>query len=188
MSARSRRSIRVVAFSSLTGRPLTVSLHERYSIVSTRHHSSERKRQRSVTEIQAAACAHFGLSSRSSLLGSGLYRLASAGGDVPRPRADQRNPTVDRRHFGGRDHATVLYAWRRTTAHIAADDASREAVEKLCSQLGLDPSQAQSSAPTDQPERLPQICPQSIHRRLPDCSSSKPSSQPHSPYYLLLFY
>jgi chromosomal replication initiator protein len=40
------------------------------------------------------------------------------------------------RHFGGRDHTTVLHAWRRTTARIAADDASREAVEKLSSQLG----------------------------------------------------
>jgi chromosomal replication initiator protein len=42
------------------------------------------------------------------------------------------------RHFGGRDHTTVLHAWRRTTARIAADAASREAVEKVCDQLGCE--------------------------------------------------
>ena len=36
------------------------------------------------------------------------------------------------RQFGGRDHTTVLHAWRRTSARLADDDATREAVEKLC--------------------------------------------------------
>jgi chromosomal replication initiator protein len=36
------------------------------------------------------------------------------------------------RQFGGRDHTTVLHAWRRTSARIADDDTTREAVEKLC--------------------------------------------------------
>ncbi len=35
------------------------------------------------------------------------------------------------RQFGGRDHTTVLHAWRRTSARIAEDDVTREAVEKL---------------------------------------------------------
>ena len=35
------------------------------------------------------------------------------------------------RHFGGRDHTTVLYACRRTAARIADDEHAREAVEKL---------------------------------------------------------
>ena len=35
------------------------------------------------------------------------------------------------RQFGGRDHTTVLHAWRRTSARLAADAASREAVDKL---------------------------------------------------------
>ncbi len=39
------------------------------------------------------------------------------------------------RQFGGRDHTTVLHAWRRTSARIATDDSSREAVEKLCRAL-----------------------------------------------------
>jgi chromosomal replication initiator protein len=39
------------------------------------------------------------------------------------------------RHFGGRDHTTVLHAWRRTSARIATDTAAREAVENLCRAL-----------------------------------------------------
>jgi chromosomal replication initiator protein len=43
------------------------------------------------------------------------------------------------RHFGGRDHTTVLHAWRRTTARILDDQDAREAVEKLCRNLGSNP-------------------------------------------------
>jgi chromosomal replication initiator protein len=39
------------------------------------------------------------------------------------------------REFGGRDHTTVLHAWRRTTARVASDEESRLAVEKLCETL-----------------------------------------------------
>ncbi len=53
---------------------------------------------------------------------------------LARELTDESLPAIGR-HFGGRDHTTVLHACRRTTARIAADDASREAVEKLCAQL-----------------------------------------------------
>jgi chromosomal replication initiator protein len=39
------------------------------------------------------------------------------------------------RHFGGRDHTTVLHACRRTAARIATDEASRQAVESLSRSL-----------------------------------------------------
>jgi chromosomal replication initiator protein len=42
------------------------------------------------------------------------------------------------REFGGRDHTTVLHAWRRATARIASDKESRQAVEKLCETLGCE--------------------------------------------------
>ena len=84
------------------------------------------------------------------------------------------------RHFGGRDHTTVLHAWRRTTARIATDDASREAVEKLCSQLGHQaPLDAQIT--TARPASLRdfhQICPQPIHRHIP--AILQPASQVHN--------
>jgi chromosomal replication initiator protein len=40
------------------------------------------------------------------------------------------------RHFGGRDHTTVLHAWRRARERIADDDVSRLAVENLRERLG----------------------------------------------------
>ncbi len=39
------------------------------------------------------------------------------------------------RHFGGRDHTTVLHACRRTAQRITQDAAAREAVEKLQREL-----------------------------------------------------
>jgi chromosomal replication initiator protein len=142
--------IRVVAFSSLTGRPLTVELaREVLDGLYPATTQSERGRPRSVTEIQAAACEHFGLSSEELLSSARTARIAwprQVAMYLARELTSESLPSIGR-HFGGRDHTTVLHAWRRTTARIAADDASREAVEKLCSQLGHNPSQAQSSSP-----------------------------------------
>ncbi len=39
------------------------------------------------------------------------------------------------REFGGRDHTTVLHAWRRTEERISANANSRAAVEELRSRL-----------------------------------------------------
>ena len=39
------------------------------------------------------------------------------------------------RQFGGRDHTTVLYAWRRACARIASDESTRRGVEELCERL-----------------------------------------------------
>jgi chromosomal replication initiator protein len=39
------------------------------------------------------------------------------------------------RHFGGRDHTTVLHACRRASTRLAADEDARRAVEKLCESL-----------------------------------------------------
>ena len=40
------------------------------------------------------------------------------------------------RHFGGRDHTTVLHACRRADARLAADESSRMAVDELRRALG----------------------------------------------------
>jgi chromosomal replication initiator protein len=39
------------------------------------------------------------------------------------------------RHFGGRDHTTVLYAWRRTSERISTDASCRTAVHNLLGTL-----------------------------------------------------
>ena len=35
------------------------------------------------------------------------------------------------KQFGGRDHTTVLHAWRRIDSRVGADDKTRRAVEEL---------------------------------------------------------
>jgi chromosomal replication initiator protein len=133
--------IRVVAFSSLTGRPLTIELTREVLDglypVSTGH---QRQGPTSVGEIQAAACEHFGLSTEELLSTARTARIAwprQVAMYLSRELTEESLPSIGR-HFGGRDHTTVLHAWRRTTARIAADAASREAVEKLCDQLGCE--------------------------------------------------
>jgi chromosomal replication initiator protein len=131
--------IRVVAFSSLTGRPLSVELAtEVLDNLYPPEKGQRRQGTRSVGEIQAAACEHFGLSSEELLSPARTARIAwprQVAMYLARELTSESLPSIGR-HFGGRDHTTVLHAWRRTTARIATDDASREAVEKLCDQLG----------------------------------------------------
>ncbi len=131
--------IRVVAFSSLTGRPLNVELaREVLDGLYPPTKNPQRRGTKSVAEIQAAACEHFGLSSDELLSSARTARIAwprQVAMYLARELTSESLPSIGR-HFGGRDHTTVLHAWRRTTARIASDDASREAVEKLCDQLG----------------------------------------------------
>jgi chromosomal replication initiator protein len=49
---------------------------------------------------------------------------------LARELTDESLPAIGR-HFGDRDHTTVMYACRRASARIAGDAAVREAVEKL---------------------------------------------------------
>lgn len=131
--------IRVVAFSSLTGRPLTSELaREVLDNLYPASTQTERRGPRSVAEIQTAACEHFGLSTEELLSPARTARIAwprQVAMYLARELTSESLPSIGR-HFGGRDHTTVLHAWRRTTARIADDESSREAVEKLCSQLG----------------------------------------------------
>ncbi len=140
--------IRIVAFSSLTGRPLTVELARK--VLDNLYPATrqlEDRRRRSVAEIQAAACEHFGLSSEELLSSARTARIAwprQVAMYLARELTSESLPSIGR-HFGGRDHTTVLHAWRRTTARIATDDASREAVEKLSNQLSSTHNQPQST-------------------------------------------
>jgi chromosomal replication initiator protein len=145
--------IRVVAFSSLTGRELTVELAR--EVLDGLYPSSERferRRAKSVDEIQAAVGEHFGLSSEELLSTNRTARIAwprQVAMYLARELTGESLPAIGRR-FGGRDHTTVLHAWRRTGARILADDSSREAVEKLCSELGYEHQQSQSRTPDRQ--------------------------------------
>jgi chromosomal replication initiator protein len=129
--------IRVVAFGSLTGRPLTGELAREVLDGLYPRPPSPGQRNRTIREIQAATCREFGLSPDELLSPARTARIAwprQVAMYLARELTGESLPAIGRQ-FGGRDHTTVLHAWRRTTARIASDEASREAVEKLCRTL-----------------------------------------------------
>jgi chromosomal replication initiator protein len=126
--------IRVVAFSSLTGRPLTVELAQE---VLDGLYPVTPATQRSISEIQAAACDHFGLSSEELLSSTRTARITwprHVAMYLARELTEESLPAIGR-HFGGRDHTTVLHAWRRTEERMAKDSSSRRSVETLRERL-----------------------------------------------------
>jgi chromosomal replication initiator protein len=130
--------IRVVAFGSLTGRPLTGELaHEVLNSLYPRTAAFGHRNPRTIAEIQAAACEHFSLSLPELLSSARTPSIAwprQVAMYLARELTSESLLTIGR-HFGGRDHTTVLHAWRRTTARMLTDDAAREAVENLCRSL-----------------------------------------------------
>jgi chromosomal replication initiator protein len=129
-----------VAFSSLTGRPLTAELANEV-LNSLYPRPSASTRARTISEIQAAACAHFGLSSDELLSSTRSPRVAwprQVAMYLARELTGESLPSIGR-EFGGRNHTTVMHACRRAGARIATDAEAREAVEKLCAQLGVSP-------------------------------------------------
>jgi chromosomal replication initiator protein len=142
--------IRVVAFSSLTGRPLTGTLaHEVLNTLYPRTKAGAADPPRSIADIQIAVGQHFNLSPEELLSSARTPRIAwprQIAMYLSRELTTESLPAIGR-HFGGRDHTTVLHAWRRTSARIAADDDARQAVDRLCHRLGaIVPGHAPSSA------------------------------------------
>ncbi len=130
--------IRVVAYGSLTGRALTPELAG--EVLDGLYKTGTPGRcggMRSITEIQAAACKQFGISADELLSAGRTARVAwprQVAMYLSRELTGESLPSIGRQ-FGGRDHTTVLHAWRRTEQRIKADPGSREAVEKLRGQL-----------------------------------------------------
>jgi len=135
--------IRIVAFSSLTGRPLTAELaHEVLDRLYPLPATAGRRGSRSVGDIQASVSEHFGLSGNELLSSSRTPRIAwprQVAMYLARELTGESLPAIGR-HFGGRDHTTVLHACRRTAERIAEDVSAREAVEKLQQELAGRPS------------------------------------------------
>jgi chromosomal replication initiator protein len=129
--------IRVVAFSSLTGRPLTRELAG--EVLDTLYPRTKlgRGEPSSIAEIQAAVGAHFGLTPAELLSTTRSARIAwprQVAMYLARELTGESLPAIGR-HFGGRDHTTVLHACRRASTRLAADEDARRAVEKLCESL-----------------------------------------------------
>jgi chromosomal replication initiator protein len=126
--------IRVVAFGSLTGRPLSAELATE---VLDGLYPCARARVRSIAEIKAAACEQFGISPEELVSATRTARLAwprQVAMYLARELTQESLPTIGR-EFGGRDHTTVLHAWRRTEERMSANLASKSAVEELRTRL-----------------------------------------------------
>ncbi len=132
--------IRTVAFSSLTGRPLTGDLAQEVLEGLYPRTGAAGRTARSVADIQSATAKHFEISTEELLSSGRAARIAwprQVAMYLSRELTDESLPSIGR-HFGGRDHTTVLHACRRASARIGEDQASREAVEKLCRDLGCE--------------------------------------------------
>jgi chromosomal replication initiator protein len=124
--------VRVVAFGSLTGRPLTADLAA--EVIAGLYPELQRRRSApTVGAIQELTAEAFGIS---------VAQLASASraASIAWPRqiamylarelTDQTLPAIGRA-FGGRNHTTVLHAYRRTAERLASDAEAFELVQRL---------------------------------------------------------
>ena len=121
--------------------------------------SGRQRSRESVAAIQAAACEHFGLSREELLSPSRTSRITwprQVAMYLARELTSESLPAIGRQ-FGGRDHTTVLHAWRRITTRIADDHATREAVDDA-------PQEPRAQAPLTH-ARPPSLkdCRQAIH-------------------------
>ena len=131
--------IRVVAFSSLTGRPLEAKLAG--EVLDGLYPQSEPP-VRSIAEIKAAACEQFDVSPEELISAARTARVTwprQVAMYLARELTQESLPAIGRQ-FGGRDHTTVLHAWRRTEKRMSTNPSSRTAVEELRARLSSDRS------------------------------------------------
>ncbi len=112
--------IRIVAFSSLTGRPLSAEL---VTEVLDGLYPASHARSHSVADIQLAVSEQFEVSEQELLSSTRVARVAQPrqlAMYLARELTSESLPAIGRR-FGGRDHTTVLHAWRRIDERLATD-------------------------------------------------------------------
>jgi chromosomal replication initiator protein len=127
--------IRLVAFGSLTGRTLDADLAT--DVLSRLGIALGAGRAPSIVDVQAAACAHFGLTHDELLSRSRTERVVwprQAAMYLCKELTSHSLPTIARA-FDGRDHTTVLYASRRVAAHITMSPAAYADIEAITAAL-----------------------------------------------------
>ena len=127
--------IRVVAYGSLTGRPVTPDLA---SEVLAGLYPGTRVRRFTVRDIQQHTCEAFGLSMDDLLSTSRAAPVAwprQVAMYLARELTDQTLPAIGRA-FGGRNHTTVMHACRRTAERMATDPEAYDIVRRLTVELG----------------------------------------------------
>jgi chromosomal replication initiator protein len=126
--------IRVIAFGSLTRRPVSAELAEE---VLSGLYPDLRSRRRSIHEIQQLTADAFGVSLDDMLSSARTAHLAwsrQVAMYLSRELTDHTLPAIGRA-FGNRNHTTVMHACRRTAERIAKDADAFATVERLTREL-----------------------------------------------------
>jgi chromosomal replication initiator protein len=129
--------IRVVAFGSLTGRPVTPELAD--EVLDGLYPGTKPSQARTVREIQEETCEAFGVTLEQLLSTSRAAPVAwprQVAMYLARELTDQTLPAIGRA-FGGRNHTTVMHACRRTAQRMAADADAQETIRRLSARLGV---------------------------------------------------
>jgi len=132
--------IRVVAFASLTRRPISAELtREVLSTLYPPPRATSRSGDEMIASIQDAACKHFRVAREELLSTSRARRLAwprQLTMYLARELTEESLPAIGRQ-FGGRDHTTVLHACRRAHERLARDSAARETLASIRATIDL---------------------------------------------------
>jgi chromosomal replication initiator protein len=132
--------IRVVAYASLTDRPLTTALAEKVlaDLYPARPgQAGDRRAPLTVEAIQDATAEAFGLTREELLSSSRAARLAwprQVAMYLAREHTGETLPAIGAR-FAGRNHTTVMHACKRTAQRIAADPEAFDFVRRLTDHL-----------------------------------------------------
>ena len=143
--------IRVVAFSSLAGRPLTVDvarevLDDLYPLARVTGRAGGATARPTIADVQELCAEAFGLTCEELLSQNRSPRLAwprQVAMYLAREHTGETLPAIGA-GFGGRNHTTVMHACRRTTDRLASDPDAFEIVRRLTDALegGAGPSGA----------------------------------------------
>jgi len=124
--------IRVVAYHSLTGRPIDAALADEV-LCGLYPHACTPIAPPTIERVQELACETFDVSHDELLAASRNARLAWArqvAMYLAREHTDATLPAIGQ-SFGGRNHTTVMYACRRAGERIAGDPAAQALVRDL---------------------------------------------------------
>ena len=122
--------IRVVAFHSLTQRPID---HPLATEVLDAMYPGQRQRPPSITDVQHAVADHFGLTTEELTSSSRVSRLAwprQVAIHLARDLTGASLPTIGKA-FGGRNHSTVLHACKRVSERMKNDQQAVDVIGQL---------------------------------------------------------
>lgn len=135
--------IRIVAFASLTSRPVDGALAAEVldELGTPAEDPGVSRRTPTVTEVQQLTCEAFGLTREELLSSSRAARVSwprQVAMYLAREHTGASLPSIGA-EFGGRGHTTVLHACRRTAERVAADPEASQTVRELRARLSTTP-------------------------------------------------